>query len=237
MTMSFSFHPHRILASLALTAALAACASKEEEVALTEDPLVRSVEDQEPAYIPTYSTHVVRGWPKGRALNPRDVSRVRLGEEVHAYHVGRLPSHDRREMHEAHSVYRVEQDARWDTRLPATPMESRGVVLGIVEPSRAEVPQSDIIEQERQSLVAKSVTMEKTMAQLQTLQRELERKREQFELTESEAQEIKVYLAETRQKLAEKETELEQAKERIRELEDKERLRPIPSTGSGNRRK
>jgi hypothetical protein len=211
------------LATLA-TLALVSCASK-EDLTLTDDPLVRPVEEQEPAYIPTYSTTVVKGWPKGRALDPRDVSRVRLGEEVHAYHLGRLPSNDRQEMHEAHTVYRVEQGAKWDTRLPATPMESRGVVLGIVEPSRAEVPHSEIIEQERQSLVAKSLEMQKAMARLTALQADLETKRRQFEETEKEAAQIKVYLEETRQKLAEKEDKLNKMTELNRQLQDNEKLR------------
>ena len=215
---------------------LASCASK-EDLALTDDPLVMLPETQEPAYIPTYSTAVVKGWPKGRALDVHDRSRVRLGEEVHAYHLGRLPSSDRREMHEAHTVYRVEQDARWDTRLPATPMESRGVVLGIVEPSRAEVPRDNVIEQERQSLVAKSLEMQKSMARLTALQQELEKKRRQFEDTEAEALKIKGYLEEVRAKLAETEEKLAKANEYVRQLETNEKLRlPMPSTGFGTKK-
>lgn len=212
----------------ALTAAacalLASCSSNKEP-ALPDDPLAFPMPEQEPAYIPTYSRTVVAGWPKGRSLDPHDKSRVRLDEEVHAYHVGRLPSKDRREMHEAHTVYRVEQDARWDTRLPATPMDSRGVVLGIVEPSRSTVPSTTLIEQERQSLVAKSQSLTVTMARLATLQRELEKKRMAFEEAEEESKEIQAYLAKTIQERDQARTELEQTKERLEEMEDSERLR------------
>ncbi|MEN3940319.1 hypothetical protein WJU23_03420 [Prosthecobacter sp. SYSU 5D2] len=225
----------------ALTAAacalLASCAS-EKEPALPDDPLAFPVEEQEPAYIPTYSKTVVAGWPKGRSLDPHDQSRVRLDEEVHAYHVGRLPSRDRREMHEAHTVYRVEQDARWDTRLPATPMDSRGVVLGIVEPSRSAVPSTTLIEQERQSLMAKTQSLTITMAKLGTLQKDLEKKRLAFEEAEEESKEIQTYLSKTIQERDQARTELEQVKTRLEELEDAERLRLRSSSqGFGSSKK
>lgn len=202
---------------------LAACSS--QEVSLPDDPLAFPVQEQEPAYIPTYSTKVVKGWPKGRSLDPHDSSRVRLDEEVHAYHVGRLPSRDRREMHEAHTVYRVEQDARWDTRLPATPMESRGVVLGVVEPSRNEVPKTSIVEQERQSLLAKTQALQATMTRLNSLQRDLEKKKAEFEEAEEESKQIQTYLAQTIQQRNELQEQLKKASERIDELEESERLR------------
>lgn len=224
-----------VLPRIALTAAacalLASCSSK-DDLALPDDPLAFPTPEQEPAYIPTYSKTVVAGWPKGRSLDPHDQSRVRLDEQVHAYHVGRLPSRDRREMHEAHTVYRVEQDARWDTRLPATPMDSRGVVLGIVEPSRSEVPSTTLIEQERQSLVAKSQSLNVTMARLSTLQKDLEKKRQAFEEAEEESKEIQAYLSKTIQERDAARTELEQTKARIQELEDNERLR-VRSSSQG----
>jgi cell envelope opacity-associated protein A len=172
---------------------------------------------------------VVSGWPKGRSLDPHDVSRVRLDEEVHAYHLGRLPTKDRQEMHEAHTVYRVEQNNRWDTRLPATPMESRGVVLGIVEPSRNQVPHSTIIEQERQALVAKSQSLQLTMARLTALQRDLEKKRSEFDEATKEAADIKVYLEEARQERDQAKAQLKQAEALLEDLRENERLRVMSS--------
>lgn len=201
---------------------LASCASKDP--ALSDDPLIAPQPEQELAYIPTYSKTVVDGWPKGRSLDPHDRSRVRLNEEVHAYHVGRLPSKDRREMHEAHTVYRVEQGPRWDTRLPATPMDSRGVVLGIIEPSRNAVPDSVLIEQERQSLTAKAQALEATMTRLTALQRDLEKKRVEFENSAKEAKDIQTYLAKTMQERDEARVMLEQLKTRNEELEEMARL-------------
>ncbi len=201
---------------------LASCASKDP--ALSDDPLIAPQPEQELAYIPTYSKTVVDGWPKGRSLDPHDRSRVRLNEEVHAYHVGRLPSKDRREMHEAHTVYRVEQGPRWDTRLPATPMDSRGVVLGIIEPSRNAVPDSVLIEQERQSLTAKAQALEATMTRLTALQRDLEKKRVEFENSAKEAKDIQTYLTKTMQERDEARVMLEQLKTRNEELEEMARL-------------
>lgn len=222
--------PLRLTLAAAGALIFVSCAS--DKVQLPDDPLAIPAPEQEPAYIPTYSKTVVGGWPRGRALDPHDQSRVRLGEEVHSYHVGRLPSKDRREMHEAHTVYRVEQDNRWDTRLPATPMDSRGVVLGIVEPSRNEVPQSTIIEQERQSLVAKTQSLQVTMARLNALQKDLENKRTEFEKAEKESKEIQAYLAQTIQERDQVKTELAQAKERIAGMEEQERVR-VRSSSQG----
>lgn len=232
--ISMTYHARLPLLAAFMSALLIGCASKKEDL-LPNDPLIRPAAEQEPAYIPTYSTNVVKGWPMGRSLDATDVSRVRFGEEVHAYHLGRLPSKDLREMHEAHTVYRVEQNPRWDTRLPATPMDSRGAVLGVIEPSRAEVPKSDIIDQERQSLMAKSLAMQKTMNQLTALQRDLEKKRTQFEVTEQEAKETKEYLEKVRVERDALEEKLKKATDQIRELQDNERLRGMTAPpGLGN---
>ncbi len=202
---------------------LAACSSKKEEV--LSSPLAAPAEEEELAYIPTYSKGVLAGWPKGRALDRHDTSRVRLDEQVHAYHVGRLPSHDRQEMHEAHTVYRVEQNARWDTRLPATPMQSRGVLLGIVEPSRNEVPKTTLIEQERQSLLAKSRQLEITMTRLNGLQGQLEKKLAAYDETEKKARDLELEIARTLTEKNDAKALLKAADERIKELEAQERMR------------
>jgi hypothetical protein len=208
---------------------LTSCKSGKEA---NEDPLAYPGEEEETAYIPTYSKSVLAGWPKGRALDPTDVSRVRLGEQVHSYHVGRLPSHDRQEMHEAHTVYRLEQNAKWDTRLPATPMDSRGVVLGVIDPARNEVPKTTLIEQERQSLLAKSRQLELTMTRLNSLQAELEKRRSKFDEAQQANITLQRDLEANRQALAAAEEGLKQSKARIEELEDAERFREKTSAPS-----
>ena len=217
-------------AALILCAILPACRSK--SVKLSDDPLVRPLDQQELAYIPTYSKNVLADWPKGRSLDSRDVSRVRMGEQVHAYHLGRLPSKDRSEMHEAHTVYRVEQPPRWDTRLPATPMDSKGVVLGIIDPARKDVPDDTRVKQEREALAAKSVSLRKTMSDMDKLHGELLKKKGDFEKAETEMAGIKEYLEKAIQERDALTTQLKQAQARIEELEDAERLR-IRSSNQG----
>ena len=99
---------------------------------------------------------------------------MRLPEDIHTYHLGRLPSRDRREMHEAHTVYRVEQTGKWDQRLPATPMASRGVVLGIREPSNDPVPKDEIVTNERGKQLQFSEELRIRLAQMAEKQQKLE---------------------------------------------------------------
>ena len=233
--MPDSFPFIRSVLSVVITAGLVSCQSKDPE--LSDEPLVRPYDDQELARVPTYSKTVVQGWPRGRALDPRDISRVRLGEEVHSYHVGRLPSENRQEMHEAHTVYRVEQDARWDTRLPATPMDSGGVVLGITEPSRDSVPQDAVISQERQRLAKMALNLQDSMTKLDGLRRDLEAKSKAFDQTKEEAAQIQVYLAETRAERDELAEQLKRAQERLKELEQQMSLYDTGPSSFGSRKK
>ncbi len=214
--------PHWLTAAALGLLFITSCKSSKEA---NEDPLAFPGEEEEIAYIPTYSKSVLAGWPKGRALDSTDVSRVRLGEQVHAYHVGRLPSHDRQEMHEAHTVYRLEQNAKWDTRLPATPMDSRGVVLGVIDPARNEVPKTTLIEQERQSLLAKSRQLELTMTRLTSLQADLEKRLAKFDEVQQTNVTLQQELQTNLQARSAAEEGLKQAKARIEELEDAERFR------------
>jgi hypothetical protein len=223
-------HPWSAALLFAVITALTSCSSRKEEPLTT--PMAFPEEEEESAYIPSYSKTVLAGWPKGRALDPHDRSRVRLEEHVHAYHVGRLPSHDRREMHEAHAVYRVEQTPRWDTRLPATPMRSRGVILGVIDPARNEIPKTTIIEQERQSLQAKSRQLEITMTRLNVLQGQLEKKLAGFAEAEQRAQELQEELTRITQDKLRAEAELKQAAAKIEELEANERFR-LKSSSQG----
>ena len=66
--------PTLLLTLLCLCTLLVSCASKEEP--LPDDPLAFPLEEQEPAYIPTYSKEVVSGWPKGRAIGHPPAPRI-----------------------------------------------------------------------------------------------------------------------------------------------------------------
>ncbi|MCB1237174.1 MAG: hypothetical protein KDM91_19060 [Verrucomicrobiae bacterium] len=188
------------LASFALLLA-PGCASKKDET------------------IWSISKNVVGGWPKGRQLDPEDVSRVREPEHIHAYHVGRLPSKDRRSMAEAHTVYRKEQDARWDQRLPATPMDSRGPIFGIREPATRPVPESDLVRTEVQRQRQLSEKLQTSQERITGMESTLRAKIAQFEDSSKTFDDVRTRLdttlAEKRAletQLAESEAELKKAK-------------------------
>lgn len=182
--------------------------------------------------IPSYTRNALDGWPEGRRVDPYDTSRVRYPEDVHSYEVGRLPSRDRREMHEAHTVYRVEQSNRWDQRLPATPMSSHGVVLGITEPSHDPVPKDQIVESERARQAQLS-------AQLTASITALNAKQEQIQAFLASAPDKNKTIAELQQQNAKAEKELNQvredfrrAKDDLRELKERQAMEDALNKGS-----
>jgi len=195
---------------LLLALGLSACASHHK-------PKPKDVNYDETAQagldIPSYTRNALDGWPEGRRVDPYDTSRVRLPEEVHAYEVGRLPSRDRREMAEAHTVYRVEQNNRWDQRLPATPMSSHGVVLGIREPSHDPVPKDEIVANERARQAQISQQLVDKIATLNS-------KQEQIEAFLASAPDKNKTIAELQQKNAKAEKELADIKEEFRKAKD-----------------
>lgn len=211
MSPIFGLHMNTRIPSLLLllAATLTAChTTPKKPKDVTYDGTMQGTLD-----IPSYTRNALDGWPEGRRVDPYDVSRVRLPEEVHAYEVGRLPSRDRREMHEAHTVYRVEQNNRWDQRLPATPMTSRGVVLGIREPSHDPVPKDEIVESER-------VRQAQISAQLQERIAALNAKQEQIEAFLASAPDKNKTIAELQQENAKSAKELSDLREEYRRVKD-----------------
>ncbi|MDB6138514.1 MAG: hypothetical protein JWO94_1586 [Verrucomicrobiaceae bacterium] len=160
---------HVLLTLLLLLACLPACKHAEKPKDVAYDGKMQST-----LPIPSYTREALDGWPEGRKLNPYDSTRVRFADNIHTYQVGRLPSMDRREMQEAHTVYRVEQSAHWDQRLPATPMESRGVVLGIREPSTHPVPPDQVVANERSRQLQLSGEIQGRLDDLTVQQRKLD---------------------------------------------------------------
>lgn len=156
----------KTIVSLSIIACLAAALSSCSLLKKKPADVVFDESAQGNLEIPSYSRNAFDGWPEGRKLAPDDASRVRFADNIHAYHIGRLPSADRREMHEAHTVYRVEQSARWDQRLPATPMSSHGVVLGIREPSNNPVPADQLIANERSRQIDMSSKLQQQISEL-----------------------------------------------------------------------
>lgn len=184
--------------------------------------------------IPSYTRNALDGWPEGRKLDPTDSSRVRFADNVHAYYVGRLPSSDRREMHEAHTVYRVEQNARWDQRLPATPMQSNGVIFGIREPSSNPVPADQVIANERGRQLRLSQQMEDQLALLKAQQTKLETFLSSAPDKNKTIQELQTEKAKTEADLKAIKAESEQLKRELQEYKDREAIREATMRSSKN---
>lgn len=184
--------------------------------------------------IPSYTRNALDGWPEGRKLDPTDSSRVRFADNVHAYYVGRLPSSDRREMHEAHTVYRVEQNARWDQRLPATPMQSSGVIFGIREPSSNPVPADQVIANERGRQLRLSQQMEDQLALLKSQQAKLEAFLASAPDKNKTIQELQADKTKTEADLKAIKAESEQLKRELQEYKDREAIREATMRSSKN---
>lgn len=192
--------------ALALLSACSTPKKKPKDVAF--DPNLQGTLD-----MPSFTRNALDGWPEGRRVDPYDASRVRLPEEVHSYEIGRLPSRDRREMHEAHTVYRVEQTGRWDQRLPATPMASHGVVLGIREPSHDPVPRDEVVDAERARQMEITRQLERHVNSLRS-------KEEQIEAFLASTPDKNKTIAELQQQKAKAEKDLSELKEEYRKAKD-----------------
>jgi len=82
-------------------------------------------------------------------LQPEDTRRVRTGELVKTYHLGRSTGGGNgRFMHEAHRVYRVERPNRWNLARDQPPLASTGPVNKIVDPAFRPAPESQAVRAE-----------------------------------------------------------------------------------------
>ena len=77
-------------------------------------------------------------------FRPEDVRRVRSGEFVKTYHLGRQVEggSSGRTMHEAHRVYRLERPSRWNLARKQPPLASTGPVDQVVDPAFKPAPTS-----------------------------------------------------------------------------------------------
>lgn len=219
-------HGHRFL--LLLIATLPACSLLKKK----PDDITYDKDQQAALAIPSYSKQALDGWPEGRKVDPYDSSRVRFPDGIHSYHVGRLPSADRREMHEAHTVYRVEQSARWDQRLPATPMESRGVVLGIREPSSNAVPPDQVVASERSRQLQYSAQIQQQLEEMQVKQKKLDDFLASAPDKNKTIQELQLAKAKAEQELANLQALMAAMKQELQDYKDREAIQQATMKGS-----
>ena len=209
-----------------LVVLLSACSAKKPK------DVVFDPDSQGTLPIPSYTRNALDGWPEGRKVDPYDSTRVRHPDNVHAYQIGRLPSGDRREMHEAHTVYRVEQSARWDQRLPATPMESSGVILGIREPSNNPVPADQIIANERTRQLALSKEYQDRLDELKVKQKQLDDFLASAPEKSKTIEALQTERAAAADKIAKLEAELTQKNAKLKEYIDNETVEKALRQGS-----
>ncbi len=77
------------------------------------------------------------------SLKPDDVRRVRTGEFVKTYHVGRqVTGRNDRVMREAHRVYRLEKPSRWNLARDQPPLTSTGPVHQLIDSAFKPAPVS-----------------------------------------------------------------------------------------------
>jgi len=124
-------------------------------------------------------------------------------------------------MSEAHTVYKVERSAKWDQRMPATPMRSRGPVLGIREPSSRPIPYSQVIRTEQRRQAALSNDIAKTQERMLKLEDQMRDRMSQYADSSGKVQAMQSKLDKlTAEKLAAEE-ELRQSKASLEEAEEK----------------
>lgn len=77
----------------------------------------------------------------GTTLSSEDAESVRYSENIKAYSIGRyVDPNDPLEMHEAHTIYRVETTAQWNLH-PNKPADTpSGPVVGIIDPAHQDSP-------------------------------------------------------------------------------------------------
>ncbi len=82
-------------------------------------------------------------------LKPADIKRVRTGEFVKTYHVGRsVRGRSGSTMHEAHRVYRLEKPSRWNLARNQPPLASTGPVNQMIDSAFKPTPKSTALRAE-----------------------------------------------------------------------------------------
>ena len=192
---------YRIIICLVLTFGLSACSSTRKPAALAK---------------PLPTAQVQKDY-----LKPTDIRRVRSGEFVKTYHVGRsVGGRNGSTLHEAHRVYRLEKPSRWSLARDQPPLASTGPVNRVIDSAFTPPPDS------------------------QAIRAELKRQRETAEQLEHARDEMNAVVATARTKLSDAsrsadliaplKQEIEQLQGEnatLRRAQSSDRLRPAAKTG------
>jgi hypothetical protein len=104
----------------------------------------------------------------GTDLDPHNVEKVRVGETLKAYPVGRfVDPNDPNVMHESHVVYRKEAGAGWNLSPNAPTVVPLGPVLAVADPATQPNPLPAELEQkvaEQNQLMASLIEQNEALA-------------------------------------------------------------------------
>jgi len=127
----------------------------------------------------------------GTEIDQNNMEKVRLGESLKAYPVGRLVDpNDPDLMHEAHTVYRREAGANWNLNPNAPTVVPLGPVLAVADPAKEPNPLPAELEQkiaEQSQLMASLIEQNEALsAQLKKLSQDMADLRQKSAATERE---------------------------------------------------
>lgn len=101
-------------------------------------------------------------------LDPQNIEKVRVGESLKAYPIGRYVDPDDPNMlHEAHTIYRREAGATWNLNPNAPTVVPLGPVLAVADPARMPDPLPAELEQklaEQNQLMAALIEQNEALA-------------------------------------------------------------------------
>jgi hypothetical protein len=104
----------------------------------------------------------------GTQLDPYNMEKVRVGEALKAYPVGRyVDPADPNVLHEAHTIYRREAGAAWNLNPNAPTVVPLGPVLAVADPARVPNPLPAELEQkiaEQNQLMAALIEQNEALA-------------------------------------------------------------------------
>jgi len=140
----------------AVMALCAGCETMQRKTAAASAPL--PVPPPAPAVAPV----------SGTDIDQTNVEKVRVGETLKSYPVGRyVDPTDTNVMHEAHVVYRKEAGSSWNLNPNAPTVVPLGPVLAVAEPARTPTPLPAELEQkmaEQNQLVASLIEQNDALA-------------------------------------------------------------------------
>lgn len=147
-----------------------------------------------------------------RHLDREDARRVRHPESVRTYYKGRTLDKDRLTMNEAHRVYRVENQSRWDLRPLNSQLDSPGYPTGLFDETVRTVSDDSIVTAERSRLKAMEGKLVARQASIEILIDQLKGAREQQEDNSESYRQLKRDLIQERLQRAELMKELAKLK-------------------------